>query len=95
MIMVEIALKIPAWLCQKSDTESVGFQVIAVDADDMETILRVLADVACRHNNLQTIVSEKTFGILLNGRFVNPYDPGKTALKEGDEITLIPLLDGG
>ncbi len=33
--------------------------------------------------------------VILNGAFVNPQNPAETYLKEGDEVTLLPVVSGG
>ncbi len=33
--------------------------------------------------------------VVLNGVFVNPQDREQTQLKDGDEVMLVPVMDGG
>ena len=33
--------------------------------------------------------------VVLNGCIVNPYDRAEALLKDGDEVMLLPMFDGG
>ena len=93
--MPQIRLKIPAWLTQEGHSRSSAFQEICVTTADLGSMIEELRSLAQSRRTLQDFLKDKTFGILRNGLYVNPDDPSENQLKEGDEVTFIPLLDGG
>ena len=88
-------MRIPAWLSRAGNSEQGAMDEIGFSGPDVESVLGELRLYARGNEVLQRILQDRTFGIILNGRYVDPYDPSKTTLKSGDEIMLVPLLDGG
>lgn len=93
--MPQVTVRIPAWLSRGGNSEQGAMDEIGFSGPHVESVLGELRLFARGNEVLQRILQDRTFGIILNGRYVDPYDPSKTVLKSGDEIMLVPLLDGG
>ena len=100
--MPRVKLKVNRWLCQALNlelTESGEISVMALEGESLPGMVSRLAG----EDGLfwKTIFDEKTQGVasnvlvILNGRVVNPYDRAETVLQEGDELTFLPMFDGG
>jgi len=76
-------------------TPAAVFHEVPVSSADMEGVFEELQALSEGHRTLQGILLEKTFGIILNGRYINPYDLSEARLREGDELTLVPFMDAG
>jgi len=93
--MPRVRLKIPAWLVRGVKTPASVLQEVPVSAMDIEGVLEMMLALSEGHGPFQEILLEKTFGLILNGRYINPDDLSGGPLNEGDEVTLVPLLDAG
>jgi len=90
-----VKLKIPAWLIQGVKFQLAAFYETYITVAELGSIIEELHSLPQGRRILQSLLKDKTFGIILNGVYVNPEDPSENQLKEGDEVTFIPLLDGG
>jgi len=100
--MPQVRLKIQNLLTQSKNESSTGFAVISVSASEGEGVLALLRRLAQENRDLNKIVTYVTGQdthtptvVLLNGRFLSPHELSEVTLKEGDELTVLPLLDGG
>ena len=100
--MPQVKLKIQNILIQKKNRGPVGFEVISVSANEGEGVLELFRRLAQENTGLNHIVTYVTGQdphnptvVLLNGRFLSPAEFSERTLKEGDELTVLPLLDGG
>ena len=100
--MPQVKLKIQNILTGGRSESSSGFAVISISASEGEGILELFRRLAQEDGDLNKIVTcvmgQDTYiptVVLLNGRFLSPAEFSKIALKEGDELTVLPLLDGG
>jgi hypothetical protein len=100
--MPQVKIRIQNLLIQMKNGKSTGFEVVSASANEGEGILDLFRRLAREDEDLGKIVSYATGQdvhvptvIILNGRLLSPHQlPGMT-LKEGDELTILPLLDGG
>ena len=100
--MPQVILKVSRWLSQGSEGASTAFVEIPVATSEGESITGVVRRLAAEtHAIPKVIFDEKTRGIqanvvvMLNGRIVNPHQRPELALNEGDEVTFLPMHDGG
>jgi len=93
--MPQVTVRIPAWLSRRGNSDQGAMDEIDFWGTDVESVLGELRLFARGNEVLQRILQERTFGIILNGRYVDPYDSSKNTLKSNDEIMFVPLLDGG
>ena len=100
--MPQVKLNVQNILIQKKDRGPAGFEVISVSANEGEGVLELFRRLARENEDLHRIASyamvqdaDVPTAILLNGRLLGPGDLSEAALKEGDELTILPLLDGG
>jgi molybdopterin converting factor small subunit len=97
-----VKLKIQNLLIHKKNGESTGFEVVSTSAKEGESILNLFRRLARKNEKLGEIVSyamgqevQVPTVIILNGRFLGPHELSGMTLKEGDELTILPLVDGG
>jgi sulfur carrier protein ThiS len=98
----QVKLKIQNILIQKKDRKPAGFEIISVSANEGESVIALFRRLARENEDLNRIASyalaqdiDAPTAIILNGRFLGPGELAEAALKEGDELTILPLLDGG
>lgn len=93
--MPHVIVKIPAWLSRGADTESSGFERRSMEVGNLKDVFDILAQSHSGSAALRQVLSDGAFTILLNGYYIGADAGNQTELKENDEITLVPLLDGG
>lgn len=100
--MLKVKLKVNRWLRQSLGDETAHTEEILISAPEGESILTLFRRLTAENSLFwKTLFEEKNQAIhpsvlvILNGRIVNPYDQYETTLKEGDELTLLPMMDGG
>ena len=100
--MPKVKLKLYRWLLQSFGDETAKTEEILVNADEDTSILALFRCLAVENGPFwKTFFDAKTqlihpnVLVILNGRIVNPYQAFETSLKEGDELALLPLIDGG
>jgi hypothetical protein len=101
-LVPQVRLKIQNLLIHNKNGPSAGFEVVSTSANEGEGILGLLRRLGRENENLGKIVSyamgqdvDVPTVILLNGRFLSPHELSDMTLREGDELTILPLLDGG
>jgi molybdopterin converting factor small subunit len=98
----QVKVKIQDLLIQNNPKRSTGFEVVSVPANEGESVLELLRRLA-DHNEELTHVASYVSGqdgdmpavIILNGRLLALHEIPGVTLKEGDEVTVLPLTDGG
>ncbi len=100
--MPQVILKVSRWLSQGSEGNSTDFIEVPVAASEGESITGIVRRLAAENSPFpKAIFDERTREIqanvivMLNGRIVNPHQRPEIALKEGDEVTFLPMHDGG
>ena len=100
--MPRVKLKFQNILIQNKDRRSAGLEVIFVSAEEGQSVLELFRRLGQENEDFNKIAScalgqnaDVPTAILLNGRFLGPGELTETALKEGDELAILPLLDGG
>jgi molybdopterin converting factor small subunit len=100
--MPTVTVKISGWLTENLDPSWTHPDGLSVPTGEGETILGMVRQLAAESDVFRKIVFPKDyleFGadvlVILNGVFVNPYDRSETLLRDGDEVMLLPVVDGG
>ena len=99
---MKVKLRVNKWLRQSLNLESTNSQEISISAPEGVSILEIVSNLAKEDRILwKSIFDEKNYIIqpkvivILNGRIINPYDRSETILKNGDELTFLPMFNGG
>ena len=99
---MKVKLRVDGWLRQSLNPELAASKEISISAPEGESILGVVTRLAKDDPILwKSLFDEKDHIIqpnvlvILNNRVVNPYDRSEATLKEGDELTFLPMFDGG
>ena len=101
--MPTVKLKIYSWLSQGLDASSASFEEMPIVVPEGESVLEMARRLASSDDGVfrraifdQTNQKIRThIAVILNGRFVNPYERAEAALNDGDEVTFLPILHGG
>jgi len=99
--MPKVKLKLSRWLLQSLGDETHGEEIL-VRADEGASILTLFRRLAAENDPLwrklfdtKAHLIHPSVLVILNDRIVNPYHQREVPLKEGDELTLLPMMDGG
>jgi molybdopterin converting factor small subunit len=94
--MPTVTLKVGGWIRESLDATWAHPDGLSVCISEGETVLgmaRQLAkQIAFEKENLEFGASVV---VILNGAFVNPYNPSEALLSDGDEVMLLPVVAGG
>ncbi len=96
--MPQVKLKIQNILIRNRNGRSAGMETIVVSAKEGESLLDLFRRLARENEDLNKIISQDAHlptVMVLNGRYLGPAELSEVTLKEGDELTVLPLLDGG
>lgn len=100
--MPKVKLKVSYSLRQSLGDETADTEEILVSALEGESVLTLLRRLAAENGLFwKSLFDEEHQAIhpgvllILNNRIINPYDRSEATLKEGDELTLLPMMDGG
>jgi molybdopterin converting factor small subunit len=100
--MPKVKLKVSYSLRQSLGDETTDTEEILVSALEGESVLTLLRRLAAENGLFwKSLFDEEHQAIhpgvllILNNRIINPYDRSEATLKEGDELTLLPMMDGG
>jgi molybdopterin converting factor small subunit len=100
--MPQVKLKLHRWLLQSFGDETADTEEVLIRAEEGASILTLFGRLAAENGPFwKTLFDAKVqlihpnVLVILNGRIVNPYQQCDTSLKEGDELTLLPMMDGG
>ena len=99
---MKVKLKVNSWLRQRLNLEPASSKEILMSAPEGESILGVVSSLVKEDPILwKSLFDEKdqilrsNVIVILNNRIVNPYDRSEATLKDGDELTFLPMFDGG
>lgn len=99
---MKVKLKVNSWLRHSLSSELATSQEVFISAPEGESILEVVSNLVKESPVLwKSLFDEKNHMIqpnvivVLNDRIVNPYDRSEATLHEGDELTFLPMFDGG
>ena len=100
--MPSVTLKISGWLRQSLGAALARPEGVPVSIREGESIPGMARQLAAQHEIFRRLFFDETdqeFGanvlVVLNGSFVSPHDRSETLLKDGDEVMLLPVMDGG
>ena len=100
--MPTVRLKVSGWLRHRLGAALAQPEGLTVSVRDGESIPGMARQLAAQHEVFRALFFDETnqeFGanvlVVLNGSFVNPHDRSETLLKDGDEVMLLPVMDGG
>ncbi len=100
--MPTVTLKVTGWLRQSLGEALAHPEGLRVSIREGETIPGMARQLAAEHQIFRRLLFEEAnqeFGanvlVILNGALVNPHDRAETLLKDGDEVMLLPVMDGG
>ena len=97
-----IKLKVSGWLCEEFHAAPLAREGVPVSVYEGETVLEMVRQLPLQHQALRKILSGKQdlefgadFLIAVNGVFINLHDRAEARLRDGDEVTLLPIVAGG
>jgi molybdopterin converting factor small subunit len=100
--MPTVTLKVSGWLRQSLGVVLAHREGISVSVREGESIPGMARQLATQYEIFRKLFfdeADQEFGanvlVILNGSFVNPHDRSETLLKDGDEVMLLPVMDGG
>jgi len=100
--MPTVKLKINRWVSQGLNSNSAGFEEIPISVPNGESVLGMIRRLAATHEIFRKEIFDEEnqniyphIIIIINGRIINPYGQSEATLKEGDEVTFLPMLHGG
>jgi sulfur carrier protein ThiS len=98
--MPMVRLEVGGWLRERLDATGAHRGNFSVSIPEGETILGMARQLAAQNEVFRKIIfKQEEFGanvlVILNGIFVNPQNRAETLLKDGDEMMLLPVVDGG
>jgi len=100
--MPTVKVKIGGWLRQSLDEALTHPDGISLSVREGESLPGMARQLAAQHDVFRRLLFEEKhqeFGanvlVILNGVLVNPHDRSEARLKEGDEVILLPVMDGG
>lgn len=99
--MATVTLKATGWLRQALGAGLEQADGIRVSVGEGESIPGMACRLAAERETFRKLLfdEEQEFGgnvlVVLNGCFVSPHDRAATSLRDGDEIMLLPVMDGG
>jgi molybdopterin converting factor small subunit len=100
--MPTVRLKVSGWLRHGLGGALAQPEGLSVSVRDGESIPGMARQLAAQHEVFRTLFFDETnqeFGanvlVVLNGSFVNLHDRTEARLKDGDEVMLLPVMDGG
>jgi molybdopterin converting factor small subunit len=100
--VIKIKLKVFSWLKRGEEAGSSSYDEEIMPIQEGETVLELAHRLASRdpvfHANVfdpQTQNFRNDISIILNRRFINPYNRSESALADGDEVLIMPILFGG
>jgi molybdopterin converting factor small subunit len=100
--MPKVMLKVNRWLSQNGQADSTNFVEIPISAREGESILGIVRRLSEENDSFRRAIFDEenqqiqpNIIVVLNGRIVNPYERSESTLKEGDELTFLPMQNGG
>jgi len=100
--MPKVKLRVNSWLNKGVDANASNFDEFLWSVPEGESVVGLVRRFASENAVFhKAILDEKqqeilsNIVIILNGRIVDPDTRSETALKEGDEVTFVPMLHGG
>lgn len=100
--MPTVRLKVCGWLRHGLGGALAQPEGLSVSVREGESIPGMARQLASQHEVFRTLFFDETnqeFGanvlVVLNGSFVNFHDRTEALLKDGDEVMLLPVMDGG
>jgi molybdopterin converting factor small subunit len=100
--MPTIKLKVSGWLSEEFGVAGVHPEELLVSIAEGATILEMVRQLPLQHKFFRKVPFGKPdleFGadilVTVNGVFVNPHDQAEARLRDGDEVTLLPMVSGG
>ena len=100
--MPAVRVKVTRWLRQTLDLAPDGLEDITVPVPEGESLLGLFRRLTAAHRDVWDVVFDEgtqtispNILVVLNGSIVNPYDRAGARLKDGDEVMLLPMFDGG
>lgn len=100
--MVKIQIEILLWLTDKLRSPGSGCLVLKEKIEEGTTISNLLKELAAKEQALGKVLFDPKTSqltgfvtIILNGLFLRLPKGLDTSIKDGDTITLLPVIDGG
>ncbi|HSB73240.1 MAG TPA: MoaD/ThiS family protein [Candidatus Methylomirabilis sp.] len=100
--MPTVKLKLSGWLRHSLDAALAEPDGISISVREGESIPGMARQIADQNEGFRKLLFDENhqeFGanvlVILNGSFVNPHDRAEALLREGDEVMLLPVMDGG
>ncbi len=100
--MATVTVEATRWLCEHvniAPPDSGGIPVTVPEGESVRGMLcRLAADRGGFWETFLDAQAQEVGGhvlVILNGRLVNPADRGESLLRDGDQVLLLPMIEGG
>lgn len=100
--MPSVKLKIYSWLSQGVEADSASYDESIISVPSGESVGEMVHRLSKKNGVFRQAIFDMDtqqiydhISVILNGRFVDPYDRREAILKDGDELTFVPILHGG
>ncbi len=100
--MATVTVKVTRWLCQQMNAAPPNPEGIPVAAAEGESVRDLLCRLATERGGLWKAFLDdqgREVGghvlVILNDRLVNPADRRESTLRNGDQVLLLPMIEGG
>jgi len=100
--MAIVTVTVTRWLCQHVSVEPPDPAGVPVEVSEGETVRDILCRLAAKREGPWTAFLDEQARevgshvlVTLNGRLVNPADRGESLLRDGDQVLLLPMIEGG
>ncbi len=100
--MATVTVKVTRWLCQHVNVAPPGPEGFPVVVSEGESVRDMLCRLAAEGGGFWGALlddrAQEVGGhvlVILNGRLVNPADRAESLLRDGDQVLLLPMIEGG
>ncbi len=100
--MAMVTVKVTRWLCQHVGVAPLEPDDIPVAVSEGESVRDLLCRLSAEGEGFWKVFLDdqaREVGghvlVILNDRLVNPADRGESLLRDGDQVLLLPMIEGG
>lgn len=100
--MHRATLLVHRFLVENPDAVAPGFHEVPVDLTETQTLPNLLRSLEIDYPQLTQAVYDGTTNtmrpglmVVVNDRIVHPHECSQLVIRDGDEVTFFPMIDGG